>query len=69
MGKVAKGIRCGAEMCKNVAVRSVPIEQAKEAGIKTSSAQRRVYLCDAHYKVLKKARRKEERLERWRWTR
>jgi hypothetical protein len=68
MGKVAKGIKCSSESCESLAVRSVPIDQAREAGIKTSSTQRRVYLCEAHYKIVKKARRKEERLERWRWT-
>ncbi|MBO3804176.1 MAG: hypothetical protein JTT11_09990 [Candidatus Brockarchaeota archaeon] len=68
MGKVSKGIKCSAESCVNPAVRSVPIDQAREAGIRTSSTQRRIYLCESHYKALKKARRKEERLERWRWA-
>lgn len=51
-----------------MAIRSIPIDQAREAKIDVVSAQKRIYLCGDHYKILKKARRKEERLERWRWT-
>ena len=68
MGKIGKGVKCNARGCENLAIRSIPIEQAREAKIELASAQRRIYLCEDHYKVLKKARRKEERLERWRWT-
>lgn len=68
MGKVGKGVRCSARGCENTAVRSIPLDQAREANIEITSAQRRIYLCENHYKILKKARRKEERLERWRWT-
>lgn len=68
MGKVGKGVRCSARGCENTAMRSIPIDQAREAGIEITSAQRRVYLCENHYKILRKSRRKEEKLERWRWT-
>ena len=68
MGKVSKGVKCSARGCDKPAVRSVPFQQAREADIEIASAQRRIYLCEDHYKAMKKARRKEERLERWRWT-
>jgi len=68
MGKVGKGVKCTARGCENMAMRSIPLDQAREANIEIASTQRRIYLCENHYKILKKARRKEERLERWRWT-
>lgn len=67
MGKVSKGQGCSVSGCSSNAVRSVSKETAAKAGLSTQGEGRRVYVCDTHYKALKKARRREERLERMRW--
>ena len=69
MGKVKKGVECGVVGCSERAVHSVSFEDAKillEEGVKLREEGRRVYLCESHYKLFKKMRRKIERLEKWR---
>ena len=58
---------CSVKGCQNEAVRSLSMEVVKEASLDLNMEGRRVYLCKEHYKQVKKARRKIERFERWRW--
>lgn len=70
MGKVRKGQKCSVEGCDKEAVASISLNDAKileEQGVKFTSIGRRVYLCERHYKLFKKAKRKIEKLERWRF--
>lgn len=67
MGKVDKGVNCSVEGCQNKAVRSIAFKKASEAGLKLSRESRRAYLCENHYRELKKARRSIDRVERMRW--
>ncbi|MCS7138699.1 MAG: hypothetical protein NZ873_01410 [Crenarchaeota archaeon] len=57
MGKVDKGVECNVEGCRNKALRSVSFKNASEAGLKLNGESRRAYLCEAHYREFKKARR------------
>jgi len=67
LGRVDKGVGCSVEGCQNKAARSVSFKNASEAGLKLSGEGRRAYLCEAHYKEFKKARRSVEKVERMRW--
>lgn len=72
MGKVKKGINCSIVNCEEKASHSISFEDAKPLlgeGLKFREEGRRVYLCSTHYKLLKKARKKIEKLERWRFGR
>ncbi len=69
MGKIAKGVKCSVEGCNQRAVRSVSYIEASvlgDEGLKLNSNGRRVYLCEQHYKLYKKLKKKKEKLERWR---
>ena len=69
MGKVKKGQKCNVEGCENNAVTSISVDDARileEKGIKFSTVGRRIYLCETHYKMFKKVKKKIEKLERWR---
>ena len=65
MGKVKKGVRCSVVGCEREAVRSLSPEQMAGVGLNVGNA-RRVYLCDEHYKLYKKRKRKERMIESWR---
>ncbi len=69
MGKISKGITCSVKECSNQAVRSLPPDAAEllgKNGVEVDTSERRVYLCDEHYKMYKKLKRKEAKLEKWR---
>lgn len=66
MGRVAKGVKCSVTGCKNDAIRSLPVDKVKSAGLKVSEA-RRAYLCREHYKEFKKETKKDRTLEKWRY--
>jgi hypothetical protein len=66
LGKIDKGIKCSAVNCDKEAVRSVPGEMAAKAEIKLR-ADGRAYLCKDHYKEMKRALRKDRKLQKWRW--
>jgi len=65
LGRVAKGVKCSVTGCGNDAVRSLPVDKVKSAGLKVGEA-RRVYLCKEHYKEFKKETKKDRVLEKWR---
>jgi hypothetical protein len=65
LGKVAKGIKCSVIGCSNDAIRSLPTEKVKAAGLKMSEV-RRAYLCREHYKEFKKNTKQDRILEKWR---
>jgi hypothetical protein len=65
LGKVAKGIKCSVTGCGDDAVRSLPTDKVKAAGLKVEKA-RRVYLCKEHYKEFKRNTKQERVLEKWR---
>lgn len=58
---------CSVKRCGNPSVKTVAVEKLKEVSLDVESKGRKVYLCKKHYKEYKRARRKIERLERWRW--
>ena len=66
MGKVSKGVNCSVSGCNKVAVRSVSTDKAHAAKLNISSV-RRAYICDEHYKELKKRLKKDRAVEKWRW--
>jgi len=65
LGRVAKGVKCSVTSCGNDAVRSLPIDKVKSAGLKVGDV-RRAYLCKGHYKEFKKETKKDRELEKWR---
>jgi len=70
VGRVKKGEACSVRDCDKAAVRSLSPSYArlmKDAGMEVNESGR-LYLCEEHYKKLKKARSGEERLERWRFS-
>lgn len=66
MGKVSKGVICSVSGCNKAAVRSISPDKAYAAKLNVSGV-RRVYVCDEHYKELKKKLRKDRTVEKWRW--
>lgn len=67
MGRVGKGVPCGAVGCSNQAARSLSRADVSGSGLSVSGEGRRVYLCRDHYKQWKKATRNSKSLERARW--
>jgi hypothetical protein len=67
MGKVAKGVTCSVTGCKNPGERSVGRDQLTGSGLTAAGDSRRVYLCHEHYKVWKKATKKDRDIQRARW--
>lgn len=65
MGRVSKGVKCNVVGCSNDAVRSLPVNQVKNAGLKVGEV-RRAYLCREHFKEFKKETKKDRVLEKWR---
>lgn len=66
MGRVSKGQKCSVSGCKNDAVRSLPLDKAKQAGLRVGEG-RRAYLCREHYREFKRATKKDRTLEKWRY--
>lgn len=66
MGKIDRGIKCSVTGCKKDAIRSISTGKVTAAGLKID-AERRAYLCKAHYREYKKATKKDRTLEKWRY--
>ncbi len=66
MGRIDKGEKCGVSGCSREAVRSVPIDKVRAAGLNVAG-EKRAYLCKEHYKELKKKTKKDKTLEKWRY--
>ena len=66
MGKVGKGVNCSVSDCKNAAERSISRDQLGTSGLKVSG-ERRAFLCHDHYKIWKKATKKDRELDRVRF--
>jgi len=64
MGRIDKGINCTVQGCKNVAERSLSLEQVSKSSLMVDNTSRRVYLCHEHYKQWKKDTKKDRDLER-----
>jgi len=70
MGKVKKGVNCSVVGCNDRAIQSVSIDKVQEAaqaiGLKFDARKsRRIYLCEKHYKEVKKYLKKTKKLEKW----
>jgi hypothetical protein len=52
--------------CARPAVRSVSPDSAQQAKMDIAGA-RRAYLCQIHYKEMKKKLKKDRQIERWRY--
>ena len=66
MGRVRKGTPCSVKGCKREAVRSLPLDKVKAAGLNVEGG-RRAYLCEEHYKEYKKRTKKQRKAELWRF--
>lgn len=66
MGKIEKGVNCSVSGCKNQAERSISRDQLSGSGLSVPG-DRRAYLCHDHYKVFKKATKKDRDLDRVRF--
>jgi hypothetical protein len=72
MGKVKTGTVCSVKGCDEKATRSFAADKAREAlqavgAVFDDERARRVYLCQKHYKVLKKQTRNDKKIEKWRY--
>jgi len=65
LGRISKGEKCSIAGCGKDAVRSVSVVDAKAAGLEVEG--RRAYLCEEHYKVMKKKRKKDQQIQKWRY--
>ncbi|RLE50554.1 MAG: hypothetical protein DRJ21_01630 [Candidatus Methanomethylicota archaeon] len=70
MGKVKKGQLCSIVNCNERAVRSLSSSEAlnylSKLNLKVKdSNSRRIYLCEKHYKMYKKASKKNRMFEKW----
>lgn len=66
MGKVGRGTNCSVTDCTSPAERSISGNAVSGSGLKVPS-DKRVYLCHEHYKVWKKATKKDRELDRVRF--
>jgi hypothetical protein len=70
LGKIKKGEDCSIVGCGKPAIRSLSPSYGnliKKAGLEVSNSGR-LFLCEEHYKLLKKEKAGEDRLERWRFS-
>lgn len=65
MGKVSKGIKCSVVGCTEKAVKSISAQHIP-SDMKVESSGRRAYLCEIHWKQLKKLTRDKQKIERMR---
>jgi len=65
MGRVSKGVKCSVVGCEKTAIRSIASDRVALAGLNVAD-ERRAYLCEEHYKVLKKKMKKSDAFEKWR---
>lgn len=66
LGKISKGTKCNVAGCAQTASRSVSPDAAAQAKMDIGGA-RRAYLCQVHYKEMKKRLKKDRQIERWRF--
>jgi len=68
MGKVRKGVECSVHNCSNRAVKSMSLSNIPSStGLQFRGEGEKIYLCEEHYKAVKKAIKKKIDLERERW--
>jgi len=67
MGRIEKGVACSVLGCTEKAVRSISVAKVESTGLKVGDS-RRAYLCEYHHREFKKRSRKDQRLERLRWS-
>lgn len=65
LGRISKGEKCSISGCGKDAIRSVSIQDAKGVGLEVEG--RRAYLCEEHYKAVKKKRKTDSRIQKWRY--
>ncbi|MEW6069139.1 MAG: hypothetical protein AB1485_00830 [Candidatus Thermoplasmatota archaeon] len=58
---------CEVVDCNNVAVRSLPLKKLSAVGLSFKSEHKRVAVCKQHYKIYKKATKKEREIEMLTW--
>lgn len=67
MGKVKKGVPCGIAGCTDRSARSLSKESISKAlnetGLQVKGTGNRAYLCEKHYKALKKQLKKTRKEE------
>ncbi|MEM1995362.1 MAG: hypothetical protein QXW32_07840 [Nitrososphaerales archaeon] len=68
LGKVERGVKCGVEGCGVDAERSISRDKISGTDLKVAGEGRRVYLCSQHYKVWKKATKKDREIDRARFV-
>jgi hypothetical protein len=64
LGRIEKGVTCS--VCGKEAVRSLPADKVKAAGMNAGS-DKRAYLCKEHYKEYKKKTKKDKTIDKWRY--
>jgi hypothetical protein len=72
LGKVKQGTICSVNGCDEKATRSFTADKAREAlqpaGVAFEDERaRRVYLCQKHHKMLKKQKKKDKKVDKWRY--
>jgi hypothetical protein len=67
LGRIDKGVKCSVSGCSREAVRSIPIDKARAAGLNVGSGEKRAYLCKEHYKEFKKKTKKDKTMDKWRY--
>ena len=71
MGLIKKGVKCSVKGCDAPAVRSMKPEKIgralEEAGLDVVVVKKRVFLCEKHYKLVRKFMKKSGNLDRLRW--
>jgi|GEM_PF-437604 hypothetical protein len=65
MGKVSKGVKCSVAGCSEKAIKSISTQRIP-SNMKIEGSGRRAYLCEAHWKLLKKLTREQQKIERLR---
>jgi len=67
MGRIDKGVSCSVSGCAQKAVRSVSSNLVERAKLRVEDS-RHIYLCQTHYRELKKKTRKDQDIQRMRWN-
>jgi thymidine kinase len=73
MGKIKKGVLCNIAGCAESALRSLSKDSMSkplsETGLQVKGTSNRVYVCEKHYKILKKQMKKTRKEEMMRLER
>jgi len=70
MGKIRKGVKCSIQGCEEKAVRSIPVAQFNQVRSQLklkANVQSRAYLCEKHYKAIRKELKRLRKIERKRF--